>query len=283
MKAVLTIAGSDSCGGAGIQADLKTIAAHHLYGMSVITVLTAQNTTGVYGIEEVDPDFVTKQIDAVFDDIRPAAIKIGMVLSSEIIQAVAHALVRHDAQHIVVDPVMVATSGSALIADEAVESLVDELFPLAEVITPNLEEAQILSNMHIADPADMERAAKKISDSITSRNSCGVAVLIKGGHTLDYMDEAAELSGAADDVLYLPNGTLNWIRAKRIVTENTHGTGCTLSSAIACGLAQGQDVQEAVCAAKEYVSGALRVGLDLGKGSGPLDHMWLLDEKVVNP
>ncbi len=267
MHAVLTIAGSDSSGGAGIQADLKTIAAHRLYGMSAITALTAQNTTGVYGIKEVDPAFVEQQIDVVFDDIRPAAVKIGMVSSPAIIEAIARALTRNNADHVVVDPVMVATSGAALIADEATDAIVEELFPLAEVITPNLAEAQVLAGMDITDPADFERAAEKIARSITSKTPGGVSILIKGGH-------ADPASNTVDDLLYLPDGTAQWISAARVKTTNTHGTGCTLSSAIACNLACGQSVRDAVRAAKEYVHGALAAGLDLGGGSGPLDHMW---------
>ncbi len=276
MHAVLTIAGSDSSGGAGIQADLKTIAAHRLYGMSAITALTAQNTTGVYGIEEVDPAFVEQQIDVVFGDIRPAAVKIGMVSSPAIIQAIARALVRNNADHVVIDPVMVATSGAALIADEAKDALVEKLFPLAEVITPNFAEAQVLAEMDITDPADFEQAAEKIAQRIATENPAGVSILIKGGHA-DSASDASGTTGASDtvdDLLYLPDGTVQWISGARVETANTHGTGCTLSSAIACNLACGQSIGEAVRAAKEYVHGALAAGLNLGSGSGPLDHMW---------
>ncbi len=286
MEAVLTIAGSDSGGGAGIQADLKTIAAHHLFGMSVVTALTAQNTTGVFGIEEVDPAFVAQQIDVVFDDIRPAAVKIGMVSSPDIAAAVAQALVRHEAQHVVIDPVMVATSGAALIADESVEALVACLLPIAEVVTPNLAEAQVLSEMRIEDAADMERAAEVIAGRIEeahgdSSASPGAAVLVKGGHADELAGTASEDS--ADDLLRLPDGSTTWLHGTRVDTANTHGTGCTLSSAVACGLARGSSVCEAVRSAKAYVSGALAAGLDLGHGSGPLDHMWMLDEWDANP
>lgn len=264
MKSVLTIAGSDSSGGAGIQADIKTIAAHRLFAQSVITALTAQNTLGVFGIESVNPRFVEQQIDVVFDDIRPDAIKIGMVSSPEIVEAIAIALKRNDARHIVVDPVMVATSGSALIADEAVQALVELLFPLAEVVTPNLPEAQVLAGCSIETPAEAERAALRIAGL---SSGASYAVMLKGGH-------ADEGEGTADDLLCESDGSLTWLRGKRIATANTHGTGCTLSSAIACGLANGESVEDAARSAKQYVSGALAAGLDLGRGSGPLDHMW---------
>lgn len=258
---VLTIAGSDSSGGAGIQADLKTIAAHGLFGMSAITALTAQNTTGVFGVENVEPTFAAQQIDVVFADIRPKAVKIGMISSPEIACAVADALVRNKAENIVVDPVMVATSGSALIVDEAVEALVDRLFPLAAVVTPNLPEAQVLSGLLIACERDAERAADLIAQS------CAGAVLVKGGHGLG--DDRS-----SDDLLRRPDGASVWLRGQRVDTSNTHGTGCTLSSAIACGLACGLGVEDAVRDAKKYVRGALAAGLNLGEGSGPLDHMW---------
>lgn len=263
MKSVLTIAGSDSSGGAGIQADIKTIAAHQLFAQSVITALTAQNTTGVYGVENVPPSFVTQQIDVVFDDITPHAVKIGMVSSPEIVQVIADALARNAAQNIVVDPVMVATSGSSLIADEAVEALKQLLFPLAAVVTPNLPEAEVLAGMGIANKQDAEKAADAIA------LSCGpdTSVLVKGGHGLGEGD-------SVDDLLRLPDGSKVWLPGKLVKTENTHGTGCSLSSAIACGLAEGLPVVEAVTRAKAYVAGALAAGLDLGRGCGPLDHMW---------
>lgn len=300
MRAVLTIAGSDSSGGAGIQADLKTIAAHGLFGMSAITALTAQNTTGVYGVENVSPDFVARQIDVVFDDIRPDAVKIGMVSSPDIVCAIADALERNGARNVIVDPVMVATSGSSLIADEAVSALVERLFPLAAVVTPNVPEAQALAGLEIADAFSAQQAARIIAQS------CPGAVLVKGGHGLcapertrgsqggealgiagGSADErafgvtsglAAKLAAGsrevADDVLLAPDGTFTWLLGERVNTTNTHGTGCTLSSAIACGLARGLDMREAVFQAKAYVAGALAAGLDLGRGSGPLDHMW---------
>lgn len=258
MKAVLSIAGSDSSGGAGIQADIKTIAAHGLFAETAITALTAQNTLGVTGVAGVEPDFVTAQIDAVFEDIRPDAVKIGMVSSAAIIEAIARALARHEARNVVVDPVMVATSGARLIDDDAAAALTELLFPLADAITPNMPEAAALCGFAVEEEPDMERAACLLAEQSAA------AVLVKGGHRSD----------SADDVLALPNGSLTWLRAPRVDTRNTHGTGCTLSSAIACGLARGLTVEQAVRSAKDYVRGALGAGLNLGKGSGPLDHMW---------
>ena len=258
MQAVLSIAGSDSSGGAVIQADIKTIAAHKLFAETVITALTAQNTTGVRDVLNATPQFVTEQLDAVFEDIPPQAVKIGMVSQVEIIQAIAEGLRAHQAKNIVVDPVMVATSGSRLIDEGAQNALVSSLFPLADVITPNLPEAEALMGRTIATEEQMEQAARELAAQV------GAVVLIKGGH----------LSDAADDVLGFPDGRVRWYRAPHIATDNTHGTGCTLSSAIACGLAKGLSVEEAINQAKTYVRGALSAGLDLGHGSGPLDHMW---------
>ena len=258
MKSVLTIAGSDSSGGAGIQADIKTIQAHRLFAQSAITALTAQNTTGVYGVIDVPPDFVSRQIDVVFDDIRPDAVKIGMVSSPGIVEAIAEALVRNEAENIVVDPVMVATSGSALSSSGAVIALRERLIPLATVITPNMPEAEVLFGAAISGEEGQERAAREIAAAF------GVAVLVKGGHG----------ENDANDVLARPDGTVAWFTGERVKTRNTHGTGCTLSSAIACGLAVGKTLEEAVADAKRYITGALSTGLDLGRGSGPLDHMW---------
>ncbi len=265
MRSVLTIAGSDSSGGAGIQADIKTIAAHRLFAQSVVTALTAQNTTGVYGVFDVDPGFVSQQIDVVFADIRPDAVKVGMVSSPQIIDAIAHSLDRNQAGCVVVDPVMVSTSGSALIADEAVEALRRCLFPRAAVVTPNLPEAQVLCGFEIASEADMERAAHEIA--LSMGDSPCPAILIKGGHGVGDPQ-------TANDLLRLSDGSTIWMGGKRILNPNTHGTGCSLSSAIACGLACGKDVEQAVFEAKAYVAGALAAGLDLGRGSGPLNHMW---------
>lgn len=257
MKKVLTIAGSDSSGGAGIQADIKTITVHKMYAMSAITALTAQNTTGVYGIMEATPEFVGKQIDCIFEDIRPDAVKIGMVSNSKIIEIIAEKLLQYKARNIVVDPVMVSTSGSKLISDEAMHTLIHSLLPIGSVITPNIPEAEVLSKMKIKNEEDMVKA----SEIIFSDVKC--AVLIKGGH----------LVSDATDLLY--DGTYtHWFTSKRINTTNTHGTGCTLSSAIACNLAEGKTLEESIQNAKDYLSGALAYGLDLGKGDGPMNHMY---------
>jgi hydroxymethylpyrimidine/phosphomethylpyrimidine kinase len=257
MKKVLTIAGSDCSGGAGIQADLKTIAAHKIYGMSAITALTAQNTTGVYGIMEVSPDFVGQQLDCIFNDIRPDAVKIGMVANSEIIDIIVRKLNQYQAENIVVDPVMVSTSGSKLLSEEAMDTLVSKLLPLGTVITPNIPEAEILCGFTIQDDKDMIKAAMEISKSLKS------AILIKGGH----------LVNEANDLLY-ENDTIHWFKSERIVNPNTHGTGCTLSSAIACNLAANKSLKESIRLAKNYLNGALKAGLNLGTGSGPLDHTY---------
>lgn len=255
MKTVLTIAGSDSSGGAGIQADLKTMLANGVYGMSVITALTAQNTTGVQGVLPVPPDFLALQLDSVFTDIAPDAVKVGMTAGEELIEVIAEKLVQYGAKQIVADPVMVSTSGTALLRDTALESLKERLFPLAAVITPNLPETEVLTGRDIRTPGTMERAAEEIG------RQYGCAVLCKGGHR----------EGGADDLLYY-NGELYWFYGKRIDNPNTHGTGCTLSSAIASNLARGQELPEAVANAKEYLSGTLTAMLELGKGNGPLHH-----------
>ena len=261
MRTALTIAGSDSGGGAGIQADLKTMLAHHVFGMSAITALTAQNTTGVTGIQEVTPDFLGKQIDAVFTDIYPDAVKIGMVSGSDLIRVIAERLRRYEAKNIVVDPVMVATSGARLISEDAIATLKEELIPLATVITPNIPEAEVLCDMEIRSEEDMVRAGRSI------REKYGVAVLMKGGHSIN---DANDLLIKEDDEV--------WFRAPRIDNPNTHGTGCTLSSAIACNLALGRELTEAIAHAKDYLSGALAAGLDLGHGSGPMDHGYRIPE-----
>ena len=255
MKTALTIAGSDSCGGAGIQADIKTMTMNGVYAMSAITALTAQNTTGVTGIMEVTPEFLASQLDAVFTDIRPDAVKTGMVASSELIRVISSKLKEYKAKNIVVDPVMVATSGAKLISDDAIETLKQELLPLADVITPNIPEAEVLSGMTIRNEDDMIAAAKVICEKF------GCSVLCKGGHQIN----------DANDLLYR-NGSYVWFKGKRIDNPNTHGTGCTLSSAIASNLAKGEDMDSAVKNAKDYISGALAAMLDLGKGSGPLCH-----------
>lgn len=255
LKTALTIAGSDCSGGAGIQADLKTMTMNGVYGMSAITALTAQNTTGVKAIRESDPEFLKQQIDAVFEDIYPDAVKIGMVSSSELICVIAERLRYYNARNVVVDPVMVATSGSSLMRNDAVESLIRELLPIAALVTPNIPEAQILAGFTVKNKEDMEAAAKQIGDA------CHCAVLLKGGHSVN----------DANDLLYT-KGELMWFEGKRIQNPNTHGTGCTLSSAIASNLAKGFSLEESVQRAKDYISDALAAMLDLGKGSGPMNH-----------
>ena len=264
MRTALTIAGSDSSGGAGIQADIKTMTANGVFATCAVTALTAQNTTGVTDILESTPHFLEEQLDAVFTDIFPDAVKIGMVSSAALIAVIADKLRRYDAKHIVVDPVMVATSGAKLLQDDAVSALTERLLPLAEVLTPNIPEAEILSGMTITDAAGMETAARIIHDRY------GCAVLCKGGHQIN----------DADDLLWRSGGG-KWFRGRRIDNPNTHGTGCTLSSAIAANLAKGCDLDTAVERAKAYISGALAAMLDLGKGSGPMDHMFALKGEFV--
>ncbi len=294
MNTALTIAGSDSCGGAGIQADIKTMTMNGVYSMSAITALTAQNTTGVTGIQEVTPEFLQQQIDTVVTDIRPDAVKTGMVSSIPLIKVIASSIKKHGLKNIVVDPVMVATSGAKLISDDAIDTLKKELFPLATVITPNIPESEFLigdlsfrleqSGMEKSDAGvsekkrsldcaqndfqkvkivsnkEMEEAARTIHEKF------GCAVLVKGGHNVN----------DASDFLYgkNPDGTIvaRWFKGKRINNPNTHGTGCTLSSAIAANLAKGLSLEESVAKAKEYISGALAAMLDLGKGRGPMAH-----------
>ena len=262
LNTALTIAGSDCSGGAGIQADLKTMTLNGVYAMSAVTALTAHNTTGVRAIQESTPEFLGQQIDAVFEDIYPDAVKIGMVSSSQLIRVIAQKLRHYHAKNIVVDPVMVATSGSALMKTEALQTLIEELFPLADLVTPNLPEAQVLSGLPVETKEDMETAAQKIGDAY------GCAVLLKGGHGLQ----------DASDLLYA-NGELVWFQGQRIENPNTHGTGCTLSSAIAANLAKGLPLTQAVRQAKDYISGALAAMLDLGQGSGPMDHAFALRTK----
>ena len=255
MKTALTIAGSDSSGGAGIQADIKTMTMNGVFATSAITALTAQNTTGVQGIYEVSPNFLGQQIDSVFTDIRPDAVKIGMVSSVGLISVIAEKLAAYHAGNIVVDPVMVATSGSKLISVDAIDALKEKLLPMATVLTPNIPETEVLSGMSVKSAEDMIAAAKTISETY------GCAVLCKGGHQLN----------DANDLLYR-NGGYRWFNGKRIDNPNTHGTGCTLSSAIASNLAKGYDLDTAVERAKAYISGALAAMLDLGAGSGPMNH-----------
>ena len=254
-KTALTIAGSDSSGGAGIQADIKTMMANGVYAMSAITALTAQNTTGVTAILNATPEFLGQELDSVFTDIFPDAVKIGMVSDRELICIIAEKLKQYQTKNIVVDPVMVATSGARLISEDAIETLKQELFPLAAILTPNIPEAEELTGIKIHSAEDMISAARRISETY----HC--AVLCKGGHQLN----------DANDLLYA-NDRYQWFEGKRIDNPNTHGTGCTLSSAIASNLAKGYDLNTSVKCAKDYISGALAAMLDLGAGSGPMDH-----------
>ncbi len=277
MKSVVTIAGSDSSGGAGIQADLKTMTALGVYGQSAITALTAQNTTGVLGVAETDPAFLALQIEAIFEDIRPDAVKIGMVANADLIATIASSLKTFEAQNIVLDPVMVATSGASLASDSVAQALVDRLFPLASVVTPNLAEAEVLSGIAIAQPQHMVDAAHIIKE-LGAR-----AVLVKGGHLENTQTTYAGTSfdeGFAYDLLLAEDGTEFWLSEPRIETKNTHGTGCTLSSAIACYLALGHALPDAVKRAKFYLTQALAYDPGLGKGNGPVNHIWHLDTAI---
>ena len=265
MKIVLSIAGSDSSGGAGIQADIKTIIANGCYAETAITALTAQNTTGVIDILNVTPKFLENELDAIFQDIRPDAIKIGMVSDKELIKSIVKKLKEYNAKNIVVDPVMVATSGSKLLSDDAINTLINELIPLADIITPNIPEAEVLSGMKINSVEDMEKAVKIIS-KLGSKST-----LLKGGHMVN----------DANDLLYYDN-KLVWINGKRINNPNTHGTGCTLSSAIASNLAKDYSIVDAIKRSKYYLSNCLAQMLDLGKGSGPMNHGWNFKEIEIN-
>lgn len=255
MKTALTIAGSDSGGGAGIQADIKTMTMNGVFATCAITALTAQNTLGVTGIMDVSAEFLAKELDAVFTDIPPDALKIGMVSATSIIETIAEKLIEYKAKNIVLDPVMVATSGAKLISDDAIYALTEKLIPLATLITPNIPEAEVLADMKITSVEDMLSASKIISE----KYSC--AVLCKGGHSLN----------DSNDLLYSA-GNYKWFNGKRIDNPNTHGTGCTLSSAIASNLAKGYDLETSIQRAKDYISGALNAMLDLGAGSGPMKH-----------
>lgn len=262
MKSVLTIAGSDSIGGAGIQADIKSITCNGCYAMTAITAMTAQNTLGVKSIQESSPEFLEDQIDAIFADIVPDAVKIGMASNRKLIEIISRKLKEYGAKNIVLDPVMVATSGAKLISEDAIETLKENLIPLATLITPNIPESEILSGMKIETEEQMVYAAKHISEKFKT------AVLVKGGHSIN----------DANDVLYA-DGKFLWFPQERIENSNTHGTGCTLSSAIASHLAKGEPIECAINSAKKYLTECLKAGLDLGKGSGPLMHNYKFSEE----
>lgn len=255
MKTALTVAGSDCSGGAGIQADIKTMTMNGVYAMSAITALTAQNTTGVSSISEVTPDFLADQMDMIFTDIRPDAVKIGMVSNSELIKTIVERLTFYKADKIVVDPVMVATSGADLMQSEAVITLKNSLLPIANLATPNIPEAEVLTGMKIENEDDMVQAAVCINQTY------GCSVLLKGGHSINDAND-----------LFCMNSEIKWFYGKHIDNPNTHGTGCTLSSAIAANLAKGFDLETSVQRAKDYISGALSAQLDIGQGSGPMNH-----------
>ena len=275
---VLTIAGSDCSGGAGIQADLKTMSAFDVYGMSVITAVTAQNTCGVTGVQNVTGEMIRLQLEAVMSDIMPDAVKIGMLATADAVEAVADILEKYHVEHVILDPVMVSTSGRNLLEAEGNEQMLRRLFPLAELVTPNIPEAEeilkavdgsvenkrTVSSVQITDQTMMEKAAQEI------RQKYGCNVLLKGGHMIQ----------AADDLLYQTQAV--WFPAQRIDCTNTHGTGCTLSSAIASALARGYSLEEAVGIAKIYVRSAMSTGLDLGHGNGPLDHNWSISSAVLS-
>lgn len=271
MKTCLTIAGSDSSGGAGIQADLKTFAAHGVYGMSAITALTAQNTMGVHAIENIDVDFVRAQIKAVFDDIQPDAIKIGMLANTDIIQSVAQSLSEYRASNVVLDPVMIATSGDPLLNENAIRHLIDDLVPLVDIITPNTAELIALCNaqkISINTDADLNtQTLKSLTRALfnylpTKRDGSKVSVLSKGGHLN---------SNNASDYL-VTQETDYWFSINRVDTNNTHGTGCTLSASICAHLALGESQRDACNNAKNYLTACLNKGLNLGSGNGPLRH-----------
>lgn len=274
MKKVLTIAGSDCSGGAGIQADLKTIGAFGEYGMSVITAVTVQNTCGVRAVYPVEAEAVRQQIKAVCEDLFPDAIKIGMLCRKEIIEVVAEEIqkIRNmsvEQPKIVLDPVLVSTSGRALLELEAKEVLQEKLLPLVDLVTPNLSEAKVLCKTETMEASAREKAGRKLA----KENRC--AVLMKGGHGREYGD-----SEAMDLLIPEGDGPVTWFRAPFIDNPNTHGTGCTLSSAIACGLAEGKTMEQSVQIAKEYLTGAIAAGLDLGAGNGPLNHFYQNERKI---
>ncbi len=290
MKSALTIAGSDSSGGAGIQADIKTMSALGVFAQSAITAITAQNTLGVRSVEVMSAQIVHDQIKCVFEDIRPDAVKIGMIASAGLVETIAESLAFYQAPSIVLDPVMVATSGASLSSNDAVNALAEHLFPLAEVVTPNIPEAEVLAECSINSEQDMLVAAQKIQQKgarcvlvkgghFTSESASGTtpepsSVLTKESVPTNKTNEKGKLITESADVLLKSDGSFVWLRQERIDTNNTHGTGCTLSSAIASFLAQGFDVEESCEKAKRYLTQALRHDIHLGKGHGPLNHLW---------
>ncbi|MGN1114183.1 MAG: bifunctional hydroxymethylpyrimidine kinase/phosphomethylpyrimidine kinase [Oscillospiraceae bacterium] len=265
MKTVLTVAGSDCSGGAGIQADLKTFLANGVYGMSVITSLTAQNTAAVRQVLNVPDDFLSEQLEAVLSDIKPDAVKIGMLTSPEAVEIIAGKLVEYKVRNIVTDTIVKATAGNVFMENETISALKKYLFPISTLITPNIPEAEQLLNFSINTANDKLNAAKKLYELY------GCNVLIKGGHGY----------GNCDDILYA-EGKSYIFQSEKIDNKNTHGTGCTLSSACAANLAKGYDLSESVQLAKEYITGAINAKLNLGKGRGPLDHGYNLKSKYIN-
>ena len=267
--AVLSIAGSDSSGGAGIQADIKTVTAHRLYGEGVVTAVMAENTQGVRSVMEIDPKIIADQIDACYEDIRPAAVRIGVIHAASAVDAITERLSHWNADNVVVDPVIYTTSGHRLIDDDTMLALERKLFPLATVITPSRMEAQTILDYEI----DSERTQQSAAMLLVKRFGC--AAVVKGGELDEESNDVlAEPSPAGPDGRALSDPLTTWYHHKRIDTANTHGAGATFSTAIACGLAEGMALPDAVNSAKAYVTGALAAGLDLGKGSGPLNHMW---------
>ncbi len=258
MYAVLSIAGSDSCCGAGVQADIKTLSAIGVYGLTAVTAVTAQNTLGVQAVFPLPADMVRAQLESVCGDIRPCAVKIGMLPDAQCVRAVSGAIRRYALEHIVIDTVFSASAGTVLQPEAAMRAAAEELYPLAELLTPNIPEAEQLSGMRITADAGCEAAARRIGER------WGCAVLIKGGHR----------ESGADDVLYTANGTCRWFRAQKQPNPHTHGTGCTFSSAIAGYLAQGCAVEQAVRRAKEFITGAVADGFAIGHGRGPLNHFY---------
>lgn len=264
MKNLLTIAGSDSSGGAGIQADIKTFSANGCYAMSVITSITAQNTVTVSGIEDISPEMIKAQLDAVFSDIKVDGVKIGMVSKTESILAIADRLEYYKPTLVVLDPVMVSTTKKRLLSEDAIDTLKKKLIPLSYIITPNIAEAEVLADMEINNYDDVYKSCEKIFELGSEY------VLVKGGHSVD---------GKCNDILFDGKEFFTF-EGERINSKNTHGTGCTLSSAIAANLAKGENIKDAIAKAKEYVTLAIKHSLNIGHGSGPTNHFFNLEDKA---